>query len=105
MSRAGYQKLEAQMMVDKIDLKKQEAIDSGMSEEQASNLSPPSPVARCDSWKRARVNSRGEYVTDESQAIGSKIVSCITYIYVINSESLILYFSIVSKYCFKLRTL
>ena len=36
---------------------------------------PPSPIARHDKWKRARLKKPGVYITEEARIVADKIVS------------------------------
>ncbi|KAL3627169.1 hypothetical protein CASFOL_028532 [Castilleja foliolosa] len=72
-SRGGYELLEKKMMEEKIK-ERQEA-----SQDPSELIPPPSPPTRHERWKRARINTSGQYITPEVGLIAKKITAFNAY--------------------------
>ncbi|KAL3644313.1 hypothetical protein CASFOL_012245 [Castilleja foliolosa] len=68
-SRGGYDLLEKKMMDEKIKTRQEASQDS------SEIIPPPSPPTRHEKWKRARINTSGQYINPEVEMIAQKIDS------------------------------
>ncbi|KAL3648206.1 hypothetical protein CASFOL_007630 [Castilleja foliolosa] len=67
-SRGGYDLLEKKMMDEKIKTRQ------AASQDSSEIIPPPSPPTRHEKWKRARLNTSGQYINPEVEMIAQKII-------------------------------
>ena len=77
LSRGGYQKLEQNMISEKMKARGGSGDDNG----SADLIEPPSPPSRHEKWKQTRIKKSGTWTSDESQRVVEWIVSNFVFMF------------------------